>query len=1082
MPAAAARPAPVAPARLSPGAPVERPIAAGEEHAYDLDLPAGAYVALSFRQIGIGVDAALAAPGGSRLAAAVPGERRTLARLDAIAEKAGRYRLTLAGRNQPGVRGRYRLTLDELRPARPSDDLRVQARRAFGAAILVHRTDGYGADARVIAELDRARQLFRRAGDRQGELDAAIERGFLRAETDPRGGRAELEQALGDARRAGYRGGEAKALDHLGETDTAGARETASAEFQRAFALWRELGDVAEQAEVAANLGYALSYAGDRKEAGSWLARGLALGQLAGDIEGEGNTWSAVGLLRSYAGDPGALACFRRGRALLRRSGNRQFEASLVIAEARMYQSWGQPQRALDLYQDPVLAGSWVDPALRALALHNNATLHFELGQFQQAREGYRQALALLPPGGDLSLELQAGIDLGLIAFHDGDLPAATASFQRALDRSANLSDRRTQAFALHCLGIVALARGQARVALDDFARALSLRQGADADAIADTEVAIGKAYRALGERDRAVRALRAPCSPAAGVRPMVRANCLKARARLESEGGDLDAARGDILEAIGQVETLFGGVQDDPLRTSLFATQRSFYDDGIDLLAELDRRRPGRSYDAQALALSENARARGLLDLIAEGRIELRQGIPEDLRKRQDEITRELAATLASRDQLSAAGGDLGKVSVSLDKLKRDQERLASDARRSNPRYARVRYPQPITARDVQEDIQRKLDRDTALLEYSLGEDASHLFVVTREGIRIFHLPPAAEIERHVEALLAAISTPNWLQRSSYRREASMLYGLLLPAGAAAKRNLLVVPDGALHLLPFEALLTETSKGPSPDRLPYLLRRQGSIAYVPSASVLSELRERRRPERWERLARLWERLTGRAPSFLAVADPAYSGTPSPLLAQRARGGPIRPDLAPLPGTRREVERIARLFLGSRLYLGPQATKANVLGNPLVATAERLQFATHGLLNEDEPELSGLALTPTGPRDDGMLRVSDVFNLSLRADLVVLSACETGRGKRVGGEGLVGLSRAFFYAGAPSLVVSLWPVADDSTADLMVDFYRRLKGGADKGEALREAKIAMVDGGRTHPFYWAPFILVGDPR
>jgi CHAT domain-containing protein len=161
-----------------------------------------------------------------------------------------------------------------------------------------------------------------------------------------------------------------------------------------------------------------------------------------------------------------------------------------------------------------------------------------------------------------------------------------------------------------------------------------------------------------------------------------------------------------------------------------------------------------------------------------------------------------------------------------------------------------------------------------------------------------------------------------------------------------------------------------------------------------------------------------------------------------------------------------------------------EATEENVKDNGLLRTARRIHFATHGLLDEKQPELSGLVLTRTpGSREDGLLQVYEIFNLELDADLVVLSACDTGLGNAVGGEGLLGVTRALLYAGAHSVVVSLWQVDDTSTPDLMVGFYRHLDKAGDKAEALRQAKLTMIHEKRfAHPFYWAPFILIGESR
>jgi CHAT domain-containing protein len=191
-------------------------------------------------------------------------------------------------------------------------------------------------------------------------------------------------------------------------------------------------------------------------------------------------------------------------------------------------------------------------------------------------------------------------------------------------------------------------------------------------------------------------------------------------------------------------------------------------------------------------------------------------------------------------------------------------------------------------------------------------------------------------------------------------------------------------------------------------------------------------------------------------------------------------------ELRPLVESAREVSGIAKLYGPDKVavYLRETAKEENVKGNESLSTARRIHFATHGVMSERQPQYSGLVLTlDEDPQEDGLLQVYEIFNLKLNAELVVLSACKTGLGKEVKGEGLIGLTRAFMYAGAPSVVVSLWQVADRSTAEMMVKFYEQLDRAEDKAEALRQAKLAMIQAGRyAHPFYWAPFILVGERK
>jgi CHAT domain-containing protein len=323
-----------------------------------------------------------------------------------------------------------------------------------------------------------------------------------------------------------------------------------------------------------------------------------------------------------------------------------------------------------------------------------------------------------------------------------------------------------------------------------------------------------------------------------------------------------------------------------------------------------------------------------------------------------------------------------------------------------------------------------------------------------------------------------------------SYTQTARQLYDRLLAPAAevlAQKRRLVITPDGGLYYLPFECLVSK-----EPDRsdradyrmLSYVLH-QWEISYAPSASVLAHLGQRRSQDQ-DRAGAASET------AFLAFADPVYefktqgASPQTPDLLRSLFEGDGRWVLPRLTDSRREVSEIARRYQPHELavYLGPQAKEENVKDNEHLSRARRLHFATHGVMSERLPQYSGLVLTlDENPQEDGLLQVYEIFNLKLNAELVVLSACKTGLGKEVRGEGMIGLTRAFLYAGAPSLVVSLWSVADRSTASLMVKFYEQMDRAAGKAEGLRRAKLALMQTHRyAHPYYWAPFILVGEPK
>jgi CHAT domain-containing protein/tetratricopeptide (TPR) repeat protein len=1082
---AAAKSAPL----LVPGQPVERDIGPGESQAYRLDLAAGRYVEIALEEKTSEQAAILTGPDGQALGEAGASSRQRRKVLSAVTATPGEHRLVVSA--AAGVAaGRYALELVAVRPATAADPERVAARRAFAAALDLRDRQAGSPDA-VRHALEEALSRFRRAGDAAGEADALNEMGAAFYD----GGRlpealGSFEQALERARAAGYTWGEAYALNNRGVVlqRQPGRTMEAGEDFRRALDLFTELSDLAQQAETGYNLGFWQYYEkADLEGAQASLARTLDLQERLGARDDQGPALNVLGLVAQARGETDeALRLFGRALDLARRTGSGSLEVSVLRNIASVHRSRGDLEQALSGYAAALASGRG-GVGTRARTLHDMASLYFELGDLEKAEDAYRQAVELLPP--DDADAVNPRINLGAVLEALGQRQEALARYQSALALAGG--SRRLEALALHSLGRAQRGLGRPAEAVPLLERALALRR--DLHASLDTArslAELGSALRDLGRReDAAARSAEALSLARAEEDPALSAACLLGLARLDRDAGRLQEARARMVEAIGLAESARLRVTDDGLRASFFATKRSQYEIYIDLLAQLDRLHPGQGYAAEALAASERSRARGLLDLLAEGKIDVERGVDPDLKRRETELSHDLAWTEGRLAQARAAerpvDAEIERLHRRLLEVERQQELLAGEVRRRNPRYAQVRYPKPRDAAS----IRALLDDRTALLEYALGEQASYLFAVTREGIAIHPLPPAGELRRRVDELRRCLERPDRALVGRYVELASGLYETLLGPAAgvlAAKRELLIAPDGPLYLLPFEALLAggpARSRGRSLPELPYLLRDH-AVSYAPSASALAELHELRETRQ--------EEPSAPAPlAFVAFADPDYgAGRQAAAPAEaptRATETAVDPrSLPPLPGTAREVSGIAGLFPPGEvaLYLHAAASKSNVKDNRLLETARRVHFATHGLLYEDSPQLSGLALAPGAePGDDGMLRVDEIFNLKLAAQLVVLSACETALGKQVGGEGLVGMTQAFFYAGTPSLVVSLWRVSEDSTPGLMIGFYRRLEAGEDKAESLRGAKLALLAGVRyAHPFYWAPFVLTGDSR
>jgi CHAT domain-containing protein/Tfp pilus assembly protein PilF len=363
--------------------------------------------------------------------------------------------------------------------------------------------------------------------------------------------------------------------------------------------------------------------------------------------------------------------------------------------------------------------------------------------------------------------------------------------------------------------------------------------------------------------------------------------------------------------------------------------------------------------------------------------------------------------------------------------------------------------------------------DINSVILEYSVGDSSSSLWAITRSAHRLYKLPGRKTLQEQIETIRFALLDPQRGISEFFTQAGISLYDeLIKPAEPllTKKSRLIIIPDGVLNYLPFEVLLTEKKK-PSEvtnySDTPFLVKKY-PISYGQSASVLKKLILK--PEEEVRQRAVGKRL-------LAFGDPLYEDTLVNTLVKYPR----------LEFSGKEIENIASYFAAghSDIYLRDKATEENLKRKNDLTNFNYLHFATHGLMDEESPDLSSLVLTSgNNSGEDGFLQAAEIFDLKLNADLVVLSACQTGLGKLIRGEGMVGLTRAFMYAGTPSVVVSLWSVSDISTSYLMTEFYKNLiKNKLSKTKALRKAQLTLMsDEKYAHPFYWAPFILVGDWR
>ncbi|MGI8503099.1 MAG: CHAT domain-containing protein, partial [Hassallia sp.] len=394
---------------------------------------------------------------------------------------------------------------------------------------------------------------------------------------------------------------------------------------------------------------------------------------------------------------------------------------------------------------------------------------------------------------------------------------------------------------------------------------------------------------------------------------------------------------------------------------------------------------------------------------------------------------------------------------------------------------------------------IQQQLDKDTVLLQYSLGKDRSYLWAVTPDSLDSYELPGQKQIEDAAnnfrEVIVLGRKLINRNNPNAINKPASQLTKIILApvANKLGKKRLVIVADGVLQNIPFAAL-ADPSATPTTTSVAYqplLVNHQ--IVNLPSVTAIATQRQQlnKRKPAPKTLAILADpvfaaddkRVTGKEP---AIADNLNLDRSS---LQRALRNLNRNGLIPpLPGTRTEAEEILKLVSPSQsIHAYDFDANYNFATSPELKQYRFLQFATHGIVDTTNPELSGIVLSQIDkqgkPVEKGYLRLGDIFNLDLGAELVVLSACETGLGKNVKGEGLMGLTRGLMYAGSKRAVVSLWQVDDEGTSQLMPLFYKAILGGESPTSALRDAQLQLWQQKQwQNPYYWAAFTLQGDWR
>jgi CHAT domain-containing protein/tetratricopeptide (TPR) repeat protein len=916
------------------------------------------------------------------------------------------------------------------------------------------------------------------------------------------------------------------------------SREASRAKLEQALALFRELGDRPNEGRALEHLGFIQYGLGNIDGALAYWDQAMPLLRAAGARADEAMILIGRGRIHEGKNDQKAVEHYRQALALLREAGERGGEAIALLRLGAVYTSSKSLEEALDCYtQALALFRTTGDRAGQSSALYSIGSIYDSLGENERALDAYREALSLARASGAPRFEAQALSALADTYLSSGDHQKALEHYRQALALARGEGDRRQEGEALLSIGVTYWKLNDWRASLEHMEQALRvMRVAGDAPNEIETLITIGWGHVERGELDAAVGHYEEAYRILTGLKTGnidLGVSLIAGLAYVEDKRGNLDKAAANIEAALKLMEASRAKISNSALQASYFASVRDYYDYHVGLLMRLHRQQPDAGHDAKAFASSERARARSLIDLLADARVKLREGADPELRRREGALRRQLNDKALGQRRLLAGPHtpeQAAALAKEIDELTTELQQLEGQLRRTSARRAALTEPQPLTLKEIQAQA---LDPDTLLLEYSLAKNRSYLWAVTENSVTSYELPGRDEIEEAARQFYAALSSQphgaatkggraigEALRRRDEEATArlSQMLGarlsqmLLAPAATLlGKKRLAVVADGALQFIPFAAL---PLPGRGPQAPPVISEHE--VVMLPSASTLAVLRRdagaRRPPTKV--LAVLADpvfdatdaRLTARAsraphagadaaltrpPGAAARAAgdrPAYGSSAMRAAVESGAADAGGGHIPRLPGTRREAEEIVKLAPPGRAKksLDFAASRAAAT-DPGLADYRYVHFATHGFLNSRHPELSGLMLSMFDERGrpvDGFMRLHEVFNLKLNADLVVLSACQTGLGKEVKGEGLVGLTRGFMYAGAPRVVVSLWSVSDEATAELMARFYRGvLAGGLRPAAALRAAQLPMLKDGRySAPFYWAAFTLQGEWR
>jgi len=1116
---------------LELGKPNSRELAASQHDSYRLKLIAGQFALLTIDPTDIELVLTVIGPDGHQITRiACSYGTKAAESVYIVARDPGFFLVLVRASGEFAPPGHYDLRVVELRHATPKDRDRSEAQRTLVEGYKLLDSPGpyripVDRAENALAQFRKSLHFWKQSDDLRGEALslAAIGVAYRHLGDWPKAAdncnRAlRIFRAIHDTRK------EASVMAEMGRIiDGKGDPQQAINSYNQAMPLFQIVNDRHGEYDTLLSIGNLYRITGELSKALEAHNRALSLSQDLNSGRVDQDVYTDIGAVYDDMGESfKALEYYGKALSVVR-------SAEILSDVGLLYVHLGQIQKALDSFRESLgLYKSHGDKGGQALIFNNVGLLYSKVGDLDLALDSFTTALLLTRA---VRYKYGEGVvlgNLGSVYSAKGEIQKGLDYFNQSLAIDQEINDRSGQGVSLATIAEVHINSGELKKGLDYYNRALPLlRIAGDRRHEAAALINMGKAYELSSNKEQALKCQEEALSLAESVEdPFSESKARYGIAHVERDRGNLAAALDEIESAIKIVETLRTNVGDQKLRSSYFSSVREYYELYIDLLMQLEKKDPSKGYAAIALGVSERSRARSLLETLQEARADIHRGVDPHLLEREHSLQQLLGSKTERQMRLLAgqhSDQQAATVKKEIEELLAEYQVVEAQIRATSPEYAALTQPQPFDLAEIQKQV---LDVDTVLLEYSLGSERSYLWAVTADSLASFQLPKGAEVEaaaRRVYELLTARNRnkkgESEQQRSARLKRAELEYTgansalgemVLRPVAKLIRgKRLTIVADGALQYVPFGILPVPIGEENGARGDPLVVGHE--VVSLPSASVLG-------------LSRRYLADRTPAPQAVAVlADPVFDRGDARV---KKRGqNLIRQDQAERP-SKSEASFWAASLTESRLtrsvaeagirgngrYLPRlvftrQEAKSILAATPTEQGMEALDFdasratatsaelgqyrmihfATHGLLNSEHPELSGLVLSlvdEQGRPVDGFLGLEDVYNLNLSAELVTLSACETGLGKEVRGEGLVGLTRGFMYAGAQRVVASLWKVDDVATAELMGRFYRgMLQEGLRPTMALRQAQVQMSQQKRwADPYFWGAFTIQGEWR